>query len=60
MQINPAVKVQFGLYDDVSGSKRQLCGVAVVPVSTAVLTKPLPGLRPLHGVAGVLALRPAR
>lgn len=43
----PAVKVQFGLYD-VSGSRRRLCGVAVfgVPVSTAVLTKPLPGLRP--------------
>lgn len=43
----PAVKVQFGLYD-ASGSKRRLCGVAVfgVPVSTAVLTKPLPGLRP--------------
>ncbi|MFE9127340.1 hypothetical protein ACFYOF_18305 [Streptomyces sp. NPDC007148] len=43
----PAVKVQFGLYD-VSASSRRLCGVAVfgVPVSTAVLTKPLPHLRP--------------
>ncbi|GHB77698.1 hypothetical protein GCM10010377_79960 [Streptomyces viridiviolaceus] len=47
MQINPAVKVQYGLYD-VSGGRRQLCGVAVfgVPVSTAVLTRPLPHLRP--------------
>jgi hypothetical protein len=43
----PAVKVQFGLYN-VSGRHRQLCGVAVfgVPVSTAVLTNPLPHLRP--------------
>jgi hypothetical protein len=47
VQINPAVKVQFGLYD-VSGRLRRLCGVAVfgVPVSTAVLTNPLPYLRP--------------
>ncbi|MEU6610296.1 hypothetical protein ABZ922_35510 [Streptomyces shenzhenensis] len=47
MQIRPAVKVQVGLYD-VSGSKRRLYGVAVfgVPVSTAVLTNPLPHLRP--------------
>ncbi|MDG4857075.1 hypothetical protein P8605_02690 [Streptomyces sp. T-3] len=43
----PAVKVQFGLYDDVD-CERRLCGVAVfgVPVSSAVLTKPLPELRP--------------
>ncbi|WP_314223661.1 Mom family adenine methylcarbamoylation protein [Streptomyces zaehneri] len=43
----PAVTVQFGLYDVVDGERR-LCGVAVfgVPVSTAVLTKPLPELRP--------------
>ncbi|MFD9441896.1 hypothetical protein ACFWBR_27600 [Streptomyces sp. NPDC060006] len=39
--------MQFGLYDVVDGERR-LCGVAVfgVPVSTAVLTKPLPELRP--------------
>ncbi|GAA4028315.1 hypothetical protein [Streptomyces plumbiresistens] len=39
--------VQFGLYDVVDGEQR-LCGVAAfgVPVSTAVLTKPLPELRP--------------
>ncbi|MET8572982.1 hypothetical protein [Streptomyces sp. NPDC004783] len=43
----PAVKVQFGLYDTVNGGRR-LKGVAVfgVPVNTAVLTKPLPELRP--------------
>ncbi|MFF8632456.1 Mom family adenine methylcarbamoylation protein [Streptomyces werraensis] len=43
----PAVKVQFGLYDTVDGERR-LSGVAVfgVPVNTAVLTKPLPELRP--------------
>lgn len=43
----PAVKVQFGLYDTVDGERR-LNGVAVfgVPVNTAVLTKPLPELRP--------------
>ncbi|MGW7365403.1 Mom family adenine methylcarbamoylation protein [Streptomyces sp. NPDC054841] len=43
----PAVKVQYGLYH-VSGGERRLSGVAVfgVPVSTAVLTKPLPELRP--------------
>ncbi|MEH0433927.1 hypothetical protein QBB34_48060 [Streptomyces stelliscabiei] len=43
----PSVTVQFGLYDVVDGERR-LCGVAVfgVPVSTAVLTKPLPELRP--------------
>ncbi|MFD7708606.1 hypothetical protein [Streptomyces sp. NPDC059786] len=43
----PAVKVQFGLYN-VLGSQRKLCGVAVfgVPVSTAVLTRPLPHLQP--------------
>ncbi|MET9462240.1 hypothetical protein ABZY05_45785 [Streptomyces canus] len=43
----PAVTVQFGLYDVLEGERR-LCGVAVfgVPVSTAVLTKPLPELRP--------------
>jgi hypothetical protein len=43
----PAATVQFGLYDVVDGERR-LCGVAVfgVPVSTAVLTKPLPELRP--------------
>jgi len=47
VQIRPAVKVQFGLYD-VSGGESRLSGVAVfgVPVSTAVLTKPLPELRP--------------
>ncbi|MFF6642286.1 hypothetical protein ACFY83_34330 [Streptomyces althioticus] len=50
MQINPAVKVQFGLYDTVEGERR-LSGVAVfgVPVSKAVLTKPLPELRPFTG-----------
>lgn len=39
--------MQFGLYDVVDGERR-LCGVAAfgVPVSTAVLTKPLPELRP--------------
>ncbi|MFD3504230.1 hypothetical protein [Streptomyces sp. NPDC058678] len=39
--------VQFGLYDVVDGERR-LCGVAVfgAPVSTAVLTKPLPEFRP--------------
>ncbi|MGW5657222.1 Mom family adenine methylcarbamoylation protein [Streptomyces humi] len=39
--------MQFGMYD-VSGAERRLCGVAVfgVPVSTAVLTNPLPGLQP--------------
>ncbi|WP_053084676.1 hypothetical protein [Streptomyces viridochromogenes] len=39
--------MQFGLYEDVDGERR-LCGVAVfgVPVSTGVLTKPLPELRP--------------
>ncbi|MEH0572763.1 MULTISPECIES: hypothetical protein [Streptomyces] len=43
----PAATAQFGLYDVVDGERR-LCGVAVfgVPVSTAVLTKPLPELRP--------------
>ncbi|MFE9769775.1 hypothetical protein ACFYPC_35525 [Streptomyces sp. NPDC005808] len=43
----PAAKVQFGLYD-VSGRVRRLTGVAVfgAPVNTAVLTKPLPDLRP--------------
>ncbi|MGW1870426.1 Mom family adenine methylcarbamoylation protein [Streptomyces mauvecolor] len=43
----PAVKVQFGLYE-VAGGERRLSGVAAfgVPVSTAVLTKPLPELRP--------------
>jgi hypothetical protein len=41
------VTVQFGLYDVVDGERR-LCGVAVfgAPVSAAVLTKPLPELRP--------------
>ncbi|MFJ4748899.1 hypothetical protein [Streptomyces albogriseolus] len=39
--------VQFGLYDTADGERR-LTGVAVfeVPVNTAVLTKPLPELRP--------------
>ncbi|MEU0949847.1 hypothetical protein ABZ379_45405 [Streptomyces canus] len=43
----PAAIAQFGLYDHADGERR-LCGVAVfgVPVSTAVLTKPLPELRP--------------
>ncbi|MET8291491.1 hypothetical protein ABZV80_40915 [Streptomyces sp. NPDC005132] len=43
----PAAKVQFGLYD-VSGPVRRLSGVAVfgVPVSSSVLTRPLPDLRP--------------
>ncbi|MGW2612920.1 Mom family adenine methylcarbamoylation protein, partial [Streptomyces mirabilis] len=43
----PVAKVQFGLYD-VSGRARRLTGVAVfgVPVSSAVLTNPLPDLRP--------------
>lgn len=43
----PAVKVQFGLYDTADGGRR-LNGVAAfgVPVNTAVLTKPLPELRP--------------
>lgn len=47
MKIRPAVTVQFGLYDVVDGERR-LCGVAAfgVPVSTAILTKPLPELRP--------------
>lgn len=43
----PAAKVQMGLYN-LSGSQKKLTGVAVfgVPVSQAVLTNPLPGLRP--------------
>lgn len=43
----PAAKVQMGLYG-ISGSQKKLTGVAVfgVPVSQAVLTKPLPDLRP--------------
>ncbi|WP_180304077.1 hypothetical protein [Streptomyces sp. JV178] len=47
MQINPAVTVQFGLYDVIDGERR-LCGAAVfgVPVSASVLTKPPPELRP--------------
>ncbi|MCX4462491.1 hypothetical protein OOK58_00185 [Streptomyces sp. NBC_01728] len=47
MKIRPVAKVQFGLYD-VSGRARRLTGVAVfgVPVSSAVLTNPLPDLRP--------------
>lgn len=49
------MKVQFGLYD-VSGRHRRLCGVAMfgVPVSTVVLTNPLPHLCP-----SVLTRRPA-
>ncbi|MER7056591.1 hypothetical protein [Streptomyces sp. NPDC000351] len=48
MQITGSVKVQFGLYDDTVDGERRLNGVAVfgVPVNTAVLTKPLPELRP--------------
>lgn len=58
-QSYPAVKVQFGLYD-VSGSRHRLCGVAAfgVPVSTAVLTKPLPGLRRLAGTTASAATSP--
>ncbi|MFI6658036.1 hypothetical protein ACIBL8_21235 [Streptomyces sp. NPDC050523] len=43
----PSAKERFGLYL-VAGGERRLCGVAVfgVPVSEAVLTKPLPDLVP--------------
>ncbi|WP_260608966.1 hypothetical protein [Streptomyces sp. WAC 01325] len=43
----PAAVQRFGLYD-ISTGERRLCGVAVfgVPVSKAVLTKPLPELEP--------------
>ncbi|MGA5508967.1 hypothetical protein [Streptomyces umbrinus] len=43
----PSAKERLGLYL-VTGGERRLCGVAVfgVPVSEAVLTKPLPELRP--------------
>jgi hypothetical protein len=47
MQINPAARFRFGLYD-ISADEAQLCGVAVfgVPVTAAVLTRPLPDLEP--------------
>ncbi|EPH46910.1 hypothetical protein ABT390_33790 [Streptomyces aurantiacus] len=43
----PSAKERFGLYL-AAGAERRLCGAAVfgVPVSEAVLTKPLPELRP--------------
>ncbi|WP_331738676.1 hypothetical protein [Embleya sp. NBC_00896] len=43
----PSARLRFGLYDTDAGEHR-LCGVAVfgVPVTEAVLTRPLPGLEP--------------
>ncbi|WP_369383285.1 hypothetical protein [Streptomyces sp. cg36] len=45
----PAATRRLALYETSSGARR-LCGVAVfgVPASPAVLTKPLPQLRPYH------------
>lgn len=43
----PSARFRFGLYDITAG-EAQLCGVAVfgVPVTVAVLTRPLPDLQP--------------
>ncbi|WP_242586310.1 hypothetical protein [Streptomyces sp. MST-110588] len=43
----PSARFRFGLYD-IGANEPQLCGVAVfgVPVTAAVLTRPLPDLQP--------------
>ncbi|MDQ0994800.1 hypothetical protein QFZ74_006117 [Streptomyces sp. V3I7] len=44
----PSATMRFGLYEKAAHGRPRLCGAAVfgVPVNVAVLTKPLPDLRP--------------